>query len=192
MPHGHYTHPIMPATAHDSAAPASAPFAHAAVPDAWLAQSGLRRTRATRAVLQLFVADATRSVTHAELETELVAQGMVVNRVTLYRLLDRLVATGLLSRHADDVARTWRYALASRVSAGPQARKGEVVPRFECDACHRQFHLAEASPPTQAVAEQLLQTLASLGHHGQRVDMSIHGTCNVCVDPPEGNPETAA
>lgn len=160
--------------------------------DTWLAQAGLRRTRATRAVLQLFVADGARSATHAELEGELLAQGVEVNRVTLYRLLDRLVATGLLTRHADDAARTWRYALASSLSAGGLAREGGVVPRFECDACHRQFHLAEASPPTQAVAEQLLQTLASLGHHGQRVDMSIHGTCNVCVDPSEGSPGAAA
>jgi Fur family ferric uptake transcriptional regulator len=61
-----------------------------------------------------------------------------------------------------------------------------VVPRFECDACHRQFRLAQASPPTQAVADQLLKALATQGHQGQRVDLSIHGTCNVCVNPADG------
>ena len=37
--------------------------------------------------------------------------------------------------------------------------------------------------PNQAVAQQLLQALATMGHHGQRVDLSIHGTCAVCVEP---------
>jgi Fur family ferric uptake transcriptional regulator len=32
-----------------------------------------------------------------------------INRVTLYRLLDRLAACGVLQRHADDGARTWRF-----------------------------------------------------------------------------------
>lgn len=156
--------------------------------DAWLAGAGLRRTRATRAVLQLFVADGSWSATHADVEAALLAQGLDVNRVTLYRLLDRLASTGLLVRHADDAARTWRYTLA-RPSGGNDEG---LVPRFECDACHRQFRLNEASPPTQAVADELLKTLASLGHQGQRVDLSIHGTCNVCVDPPEGGAGPAA
>lgn len=151
--------------------------------DAWLMRAGLRRTRATRAVLQLFLADSSWAATHGDVEVAVHAQGLDVNRVTLYRLLDRLAATGLLVRHADDVARTWRYALAPELFDGLAGDAGGVVPRFECDACHRQFRLTEASPPTQAVADQLLRTLADLGHHGQRVDLSIHGTCNVCVDP---------
>lgn len=149
----------------------------------WLAQAGLRRTKATRAVLQLFLSDGSWSATHADIEAALLAQRLEVNRVTLYRLLDRLASTGLLARHADDAARTWRYALARYTTDA----NGGVVPRFECDACHRQFRLTEASPPTQAVADQLLKTLATLGHQGQRVDLSIHGTCNVCVEPAEGN-----
>jgi len=151
-----------------------------AVWDSWLAQAGLRRTKASRAVLWLFAGDGGWSATHADVEAALLGQGLDVNRVTLYRLLDRFVSAGLLQRHADDAARTWRYTLAPQVGGGG----GGVVPRFECDACHRQFRLTEASPPTQAVADELLKTLANLGHQGQRVDLSIHGTCNVCVDPP--------
>lgn len=171
----------MPAHTADETARAL-PVAEAEL-DTRLALAGLRRTRATRAVLQLFVADGTRSATHADVEAALLAQGLDVNRVTLYRLLDRLVGTGLLTRHADDAARTWRYALAPSLTDGRFTGEGGVVPRFECDACHRQFRLTEASPPTQAVADQLFKTLANLGHHGQRVDLSIHGTCNVCVAP---------
>jgi Fur family ferric uptake transcriptional regulator len=157
--------------------------------DAWLAQAGLRRTRATLAVVQLFASDATWSATHAEVEQALHGKGLEVNRVTLYRLLDRLAQSGLLVRHADNPTRTWRFSLADGVlqAAQPGAAGGEgaaaVVPRFECDACHRQFRLTEASPPTQAVAEQLLQALASLGHQGQRVDLAVHGTCAGCAQP---------
>lgn len=89
------------------------------------------------------------------------SQGVEVSRVTLYRLLDRLASTGLLTRHADDLARTWRYALAA--GGGLPVDPDQVVPRFECDACHRQFRLAQASPPTQAVADQLLKALATQG-----------------------------
>lgn len=152
--------------------------------DGWLNRAGLRRTQATRAVMHLFVADAAWLPTHAEVEAALQLQGVEVNRVTLYRLLDRLASVGLLARHVDEATRAWRFALAmSLVADNREMDAGGVVPRFECDACHRQFRLTDASPPTQAVADHLLKTLASLGHQGQRVDLSVHGTCKVCVAP---------
>ncbi len=139
-----------------------------------LEAAGLRRTLATRAVLGLFLANPQGSLSHAQALASLQARGLDINRVTLYRLLDRLAACGVLQRHADDDARTWRYGLAA---SGEEA----LAPRFECDACHRQFRLTEASEPTQAVARDLFRTLARLGHQGQRVDLSIHGTCAGCV-----------
>jgi len=139
-----------------------------------LEAAGLRRTLATRAVLGLFLANPQGSLSHAQALASLQARGLGINRVTLYRLLDRLAACGVLQRHADAEARTWRYGLAA-------AADEALAPRFECDACHRQFRLTEASEPTRAVARDLLRTLARLGHQGQRVDLSIHGTCAGCV-----------
>ncbi|MDP3344779.1 MAG: Fur family transcriptional regulator [Hydrogenophaga sp.] len=151
-----------------------------------LEQAGLRRTLATRAVLGLFLANPQGSITHAQAQQSLTARGLDINRVTLYRLLDRLAACGVLQRHADDGARTWRFSLADAPQDG-------VVPRFECGACHRQFRLTEASEPTRAVATDLFRTLASLGHQGQRVDLSIHGTCAGCIPAaPNGNQEPLA
>lgn len=148
-----------------------------------LARAGLRRTRATEAVVGLFLSDPGWSPSHAELESALQASGLRVNRVTLYRLLERLVEALVLERHTGSDGRSWRFSLAADESG--------VVPRFECDACHRQFRLTEASEPTQAVARELLDTLAHLGHQGQRVDLSIHGTCAVCVDPSDDPPAVA-
>lgn len=143
-----------------------------------LEAAGLRRTLATRAVLGLFLAQPKGGLTHAQAMNALTARGLDINRVTLYRLLDRLAACGVLQRHADDGARTWRYGLADT---------GEgLAPRFECDACHRQFRLTEASAPTQAVASDLFRTLAGMGHQGLRVDVSIHGTCASCVPSADG------
>jgi Fur family ferric uptake transcriptional regulator len=143
-----------------------------------LEAAGLRRTLATRAVLGLFLAHPRGTLSHAQALASLQARGLDINRVTLYRLLDRLAACSVLQRHADDDARTWRYGLIA-----PEVEAEAQAPRFECDACHRQFRLTEASDRTQAVARDLFRTLARLGHQGQRVDLSIHGTCAGCVPP---------
>ena len=103
-----------------------------------------------------------------------------INRVTLYRLLDRLSECGILDRHADAHARSWRFTLRSQEAPDGAGASPPVLPRFECDACHRQFRLNEASEPTRDVADQLLKSLEALGHHGQRIDLAIHGTCAGC------------
>ena len=134
-------------------------------------------------MLQVLTRDTPSSPSHAEIEAVLTQESEAPNRVTLYRLLDRLVAVGVLQRHTDGAGRVWRYQWVAEQSLR-RSDPSDVVPRVECNACHRQFHLTDASQPTQAVAEQLLHTLAQLGHHGERVDLSIHGMCAVCVEPP--------
>lgn len=157
-----------------SARPAKEPAAVPPEIQTRLEAAGLRRTLATRALLGLFLANPQGTLSHAQALALLTTRGMEINRVTLYRLLDRLAACGVLQRHTDDGARTWRFSLADTASDG-------VAPRFECDACHRQFRLTEASAPTQAVASELFRTLAGLGHQGLRMDVAIHGTCASCV-----------
>lgn len=141
--------------------------------------AGLRRTLATRAVLGLFLARPAGGLTHAQTLASLTARGLEINRVTLYRLLERLAACGVLQRHTDEQARTWRFSLV--LPASPAVEEG-ALPRFECDACHRQFRLTEASEPTRAVTHDLFAALARLGHHGERMDVSIHGTCADCSE----------
>jgi Fur family transcriptional regulator, ferric uptake regulator len=141
-----------------------------------LEKAGLRRTLATRAVIGLFLANPQGLVTHAQVFSSLAARGLEINRVTLYRLLDRLASCGVLRRHADDDARTWRFGLAEMQSQ-------VLLPRFECATCHGQFRLPEASAKAQALAADLFRAVAGLGHEGQRLDLAVHGTCAQCLDP---------
>ena len=149
-----------------------------------LAQGGLRRTLATRAVVGLFAANPQRSLNHAQAFGLLTARGLDMNRVTLYRLLERLSACGVLSRYSDDTARTWRFRLADSDAGGA----GSDAPRFECDNCHLQIRLTDAMAPTQAAAAQLYQVLAALGHQGLRMEVAIHGTCASCATQDDCGP----
>ena len=142
-----------------------------------LREAGLRLTPATHAVLTMFATDPTWAPTHAEVLEALQRQGITVNRVTLYRLLDRLAGCGVLERHTDGAERAWRFT-----PAAPSPTDHGMATRFECDACYRQFRLSQATEATQAAADALLQALADMGHKAQRVDLAIHGTCAGC-DP---------
>jgi Fur family ferric uptake transcriptional regulator len=150
--------------------------------------AGLRRTLATRAVLGLFLARPLSHLTHAQAQVALTGRGLNLNRVTLYRLLDRLAACGVLRREADE-QRNWRFSLAptGRALAGANV----AVPRFECDACRSRIDLTEASEPTRAWKHELFQALARLGHQGARLEVSIHGTCANCMALAD-RPEAAA
>ncbi|KJS77014.1 MAG: hypothetical protein Q7J33_06320 [Serpentinimonas sp.] len=74
--------------------------------------AGLRLTVATRAVLGVLAGAPQSSPSHFEVLAQLKARGVAINRVTLYRLLDRLAACGLLLRHPDPVERRWRFTWA--------------------------------------------------------------------------------
>jgi Fur family transcriptional regulator, ferric uptake regulator len=82
-----------------------------------LKEAGLRSTALSVSVLRTLEAHG-RSYSHDELAQELTAEGRAekVDRVTLYRILDRL-------RGAD---RAWRHTLAEPAASG----------YFECGQCH--------------------------------------------------------
>lgn len=121
-----------------------------------LSRIGLRRTRAIEAVLEFFLSNPELMLTHADLEAQLADRGLNVNRVTIYRRLDRLMVAQVLERHPDKQSRNWRFGWRAQAHRNP-------MPRFECDECHRHFDLPEASGPTRAVAQKLLSTISDLG-----------------------------
>lgn len=139
-----------------------------------LARAGLRRTLAVRAVLQLFLAAPQRDFSHAQAYAALQARGLALHRVSLYRLLDRLVACGVLQRHIDAASATRRYALAPTDESPPPA------PRFECVRCQRRWPLPPLNDDARRALEATLQAAARAGHQGQRVILSVQGLCADC------------
>lgn len=155
---------------HAPASPPSSPHS-----PHWPLPAGMRATRATRALAALYESRPDAALSGSEVETALAAAGAPVNKVTVYRLLDRFAAAGLLHKQVD-AARVTRYALA------PQGEEG-AAPRFECDDCHRQFRLSQGAAKVQTALKQVLQALATAGHEGLAVDIAVHGRCAECAHP---------
>ncbi|MDR7307987.1 Fur family transcriptional regulator [Rhodoferax saidenbachensis] len=155
--------------------------------DALLSAHGLRRTAAARQVLGWLLAHPDTSYTHAQLQVALADDtDAALDRVTLYRLIDRLTQVGLLLCRVDS-QRVRRYqAMPTSVHA---------IPHFECQSCHRDSPLAGAlkanANDLEKAAQTALETLAALGYQGMSMDFAVRG---VCVDCATGTaaPEVAA
>ena len=157
--------------------------------DVLLSAHGLRRTSAARLVLGWLLAHPDTSYTHAQLQTALaddgdVAPGAALDRVTLYRLIDRLTQVGLLLCRVD-ANRVRRYqAMPSSVHA---------MPHFECQSCHRDSPLAGAlkanAQDLERAAQTALEALKALGYQDMSMDFAVRG---VCVDCASGTAGAAA
>lgn len=159
--------------------------------DALLSAHGLRRTSGARLVLGWLLAHPDTSYTHGQLQAVLApsgardgegkpVQGGALDRVTLYRLIDRLTQVGLLLCRVD-VNRVRRYqAMPASVHA---------IPHFECQSCHRDSSLSSAfSGALQANARDLeraaqtaLEALQALGYQGTSMDFAVRGVCADCA-----------
>ena len=154
--------------------------------DALLSAHGLRRTSAARLVLGWLLAHPDTSHTHAQLQAALsddraTADAGRLDRVTLYRLIDRLTQVGLLLCRVDS-QRVRRYqAMPASVQAAPH---------FECQSCHRDQPLAGAlrtdTADLEKAALHALQALRALGYQGLSLDFSVRGLCADCAKPAPG------
>ena len=153
--------------------------------DALLSAHGLRRTGAARMVLGWLLAHPDTSYTHAQLQAALVSDThLALDRVTLYRLIDRLTQVGLLLCRVD-ASRVRRYqAMPTSVHA---------IPHFECQSCHRDSPLAGALQANASdlarAAQTALEALKALGYHGMSMDFAVRG---LCVDCATRQPTTAS
>ena len=155
--------------------------------DVLLSAHGLRRTHAARMVLGWLLAHPDTSYTHGQLQAALQgdaepAAGVPLDRVTLYRLIDRLTQVGLLLCRVD-ANRVRRYqAMPASVKA---------IPHFECQTCHRDRPLGDAlqanSIDLERAAQTALEALKTLGYQGLSMDFAVRG---VCVDCATGVPAT--
>lgn len=141
-----------------------------------LTAHGLRRTHAAKLVLGWLLAHPHTSYTHAQLQAALADHSGELDRVTLYRLIDRLTQVGLLLCRVD-ASRTRRY----------QAMPAEVhaIPHFECQSCHRDSPLAGAlkanANDLEKAAQSALTALKALGYQGMSIDFAVRGVCADCA-----------
>ena len=152
--------------------------------DVLLSAHGLRRTSAARRVLGWLLAHPETSYTHAQLQAALTDDSAPgpLDRVTLYRLIDRLTLAGLLLCRVDS-QRVRRYqAMPASVHAAPH---------FECQSCHRDSPLAQALQTNAAdlerAAQTALDTLHALGYQGLHMDLAVRGVCRDCAGGPESS-----
>lgn len=141
--------------------------------ETWSAQlhaKGLRVTQATQRVLSLLQSSG-EPLSHDEIEHRLAGNGSssAPDRVTLYRILERLSQVGLVRKlsHSD---RTWRFALASQDDPGV----------FECDQCHQLTPLEQDAKLTEAMA-LIGSYLQTKGLAATQSFVNAHGICVKCT-----------
>ena len=149
--------------------------------DALLSAHSLRRTAAARRVLGWLLAHPDTSYTHAQLQAALIGSAHNLDRVTLYRLIDRLTQVGLLLCRVDK-QRVRRYqAMPASVKA---------MPHFECQSCHRDSPLVGALQANlqdlELAAQNALKALQALGYQGLSFDMAVRGVCADCATAAAG------
>lgn len=170
----------MPLAQPPAQAPSAAAKLKAADPiDALLSAHGLRRTAAARRVLGWLLAHPDTSYTHAQLQAALSDEAAEpLDRVTLYRLIDRLTQVGLLLCRVD-AQRVRRYqAMPASVHA---------TPHFECQSCHRDSPLGAAlranASDLEKAAQTALEALRALGYQDLHMDFAVRGLCLDCAAP---------
>ena len=148
--------------------------------DDLLSAHGLRRTHVARKVLGWFVSHPDTSYTHAQLQAALLAGGAEpLDRVTLYRQIDRLTSSGLLLCRVD-ANRVRRYqSMPASVKA---------IPHFECQTCHRDSVLPSTlqAADLERAAQSALQAFNDLGFVGKSMDFAVRGVCADCVTSTSG------
>jgi Fur family ferric uptake transcriptional regulator len=129
---------------------------------ALLAQSGGRVTAARSRVLAVLLA-AGQVLSHQEVEQRL-GKDSSVDRVTLYRVLEWLVASGLAHRVAGD-DRAWRFGFAGHDMTHRHAH-------FSCNGCGQVFCLNDISMPDGVSLPP--------GFQSREIDLTIKGLCARC------------
>lgn len=127
-----------------------------------LLASGQRATAARLAILQVLL-DSSRALSHHDVEARIGERGEHFDRVTLYRVLEWLVAQGLAHKVAAE-DRSWRF---SAMLDGNHEH-----PHFHCLSCGEVLCLDTLRPA-------FVLGLPS-GYTVQRAEITIQGTCPTC------------
>lgn len=147
--------------ANSSAAPPAQSDSEAGVLAAQIRAAGARATPARIRALQI-LRSAPAALTHHDVELALGAE--VLDRVTLYRVLDWLVEAGLAHK-STDARGVFRFSVAA-------AGEHQTHMHFRCEFCGRVFCL-DAPPPTPPHLPD--------GFSLSRMDLDLRGCCAACA-----------
>jgi Fur family ferric uptake transcriptional regulator len=140
----------------------SRPPAKAAAAQRLIRAAGERLTAPRAAVLAVLL-EAKRALTHHEIEAALAA-AVPVDRVTVYRVLDWLVALELAHRIPGE-DRTWRFRANRAPAHAPHAH-------FTCSRCGRTVCLEDVAVPPRVKVPR--------GFLPQKVELTVQGLCASC------------
>lgn len=143
-----------------------------------LRQRGLRLSPGTRAAIDVLHTSPSRVWRHATLQAALSAKGVRMDRVTLYRLLQRLVRAGLVR----DVTPT----AEGKRRSGAYVWVGHVEPALTVSHTCPRCGQSDPSPlPSAALAhalQQLSRALAAPDATTTHAHLTLHATCTRCQE----------
>lgn len=128
-----------------------------------LREAGERVTPAREIVLDVLL-DAPTALTHQEVEQLARKRGLAADRVTLYRVLDWLVARRYAHRISGE-DRVWRFNAAGGEAHGHA--------HFHCAGCGQVFCLNDLEPG--------LGYILPKGFQFERAELTIQGLCPDCA-----------
>lgn len=135
-----------------------------------LRSHGLRVTSAMLATLAC-LEQSSDALSHEALLQKLGTQSP--DRVTLYRILERLTQIGVVQRYTDS-GRTQHFSLKQLASMGS----------FECDQCHHVIPI-ENDPVLSAAMQLVKARLTEQGMAEREVTLASFGICPDCNQPPD-------
>jgi Fur family ferric uptake transcriptional regulator len=133
-----------------------------------IAALGARSTPARVDVLAVLLA-AGEALSHHDVETRLRGRH-AVDRVTLYRVLDWLVARDLAHKLAGD-DRVWRFSASAHHGVRGATPGEHAHAHFRCVDCGKVVCLADAGVPVPAVPA---------GYRPDEVEVTVKGHCDRC------------
>jgi Fur family ferric uptake transcriptional regulator len=130
-------------------------------------------------LLALLRSQSAQRLSAADAEAALARLGVVVNRVTVFRALDRLAQAGLLQRRVDD-DRVTRYQWCSESAPTQQVpgpEKEGWVMHFRCQQCQQRVAVDSAAPGIGQALQGLSRSLLAVG---QLQQLELQGCCTAC------------
>lgn len=147
-----------------------APPARAAPAEALLKSAGQRPTPARMAVLDILLATPT-ALAHADIAAAARQEGVGLDRVTLYRVLDWLVEKGLAHKIAGE-DRVWRFNATAGAEGGRDGAHEHA--HFQCTRCGRLYCLDGLRP--------VFAFTLPPGFRCDHAELTLRGVCPDCAE----------